>query len=526
MRISGIGYANEKGEIFMHKNVIEGLSIYSGSILFGILYPNSKEEELSKPYKNDFMLTPIPYEIWPRTGRIIIRLKKQSQGFSQISEEICLAGFTVLHSTSNRSAHRYSTWDIHIASENYHNDELTWDESVSYFLEIEDELKKLKKRIEDKFSSFLFSEDNDIDLSVSIKTRVNTALQYFYNITEQRKLETENSNDELLFKPFSFRYSDGTLIPNTGGKLNDILMGTKEIGNQLTLPTVLFAEADSHYLNFRFRLVEQNRLNRLVKLSIYYERHSSNYTSIGLTSFVANNFPEDFKIWKYWNQLYECRKSYGSGKLSFFLEDMNDVDYSLDVISSRLKSHFDNLNDSKSKPKELEKIFFKAKVEPVFPELVKSYFNKSIQKLNKPKYDVFISYSSKDYKAAQKVGKIFEKHGCSYFIAQDKMKTGDIFSDKIREALINSREFCLIYSPSSRQSAWVTSEWGSAWTLKKKITPVLLKLTEDDILDKHQRLKEFQYIEFFEDDINQYAKEVFRRRFEYLFENDRYYYYG
>ncbi|MEM6265486.1 MAG: hypothetical protein AAGI38_23490, partial [Bacteroidota bacterium] len=88
MRISGIGYINDNGVIQLHENVFEGLSIFNGAIIFGIYYPLSKDEKKTAPFKHDIMLTPFPYKLWPKSARLIIRLRRQSEGIKYICQEL------------------------------------------------------------------------------------------------------------------------------------------------------------------------------------------------------------------------------------------------------------------------------------------------------------------------------------------------------------------------------------------------------------------------------------------------------
>ena len=39
MIIGGIGYCGIQGEFQFHRNLVEGLQIYNGSLLFGVYHP-------------------------------------------------------------------------------------------------------------------------------------------------------------------------------------------------------------------------------------------------------------------------------------------------------------------------------------------------------------------------------------------------------------------------------------------------------------------------------------------------------
>lgn len=92
MVIGGIGYCDIQGNFQFHSNILEGLQIYNGSLLFGVYHPRSKNSSENDRIKYHFMLSPIPYQVWPKTARFVIRLKHdfavdgQTEGIQLISE--------------------------------------------------------------------------------------------------------------------------------------------------------------------------------------------------------------------------------------------------------------------------------------------------------------------------------------------------------------------------------------------------------------------------------------------------------
>lgn len=528
MRISGLGYVDKNGVIQLHRNIVEGLSIFSGSILFGIFYPRSKEDKKSAPSRPDFMLTPIPFKLWPISARIIVRLNRQSIGLKAITKILSDNHATILNSISNRSAHRYSTWDIHIAFDNLNPKNLTWDENKSRYIEVNEQLRDLVNKISKSkiAKAALFTDDEDMNLNHSVRGRVNNGLHYFYRITKIR-LKGATESEKLMYSPFSFRYSDGLIISNSGGKINSILNIAQDDNLKLPLPTVAFVEGDSHYLNVRIRLFPQEKLPQLLRISIYYERRTTRYSSRGLTEYLIQHFPKRWKLWKYWNQLYECRDEYGSGKLSFFVEDTDkDTDYTLVTECNKIINFIDRLNYSDNKPKDLSGITFRGEASAIFPNLIQDYFKEQRINLKKPRYDVFISYSSVDIESAKYVYSILTLAGNSCFLAKKDIIGGTAFPEVIREALLNSREVCVLCSKSSLISPWVITEWGTAWFLKKNIVPIIIDTTRKKIRKTHPRLMDFQDINFTESAISEYGQKLFSRRFEYLFDYDRHFYYG
>jgi len=101
-------------------------------------------------------------------------------------------------------------------------------------------------------------------------------------------------------------------------------------------------------------------------------------------------------------------------------------------------------------------------------------------------YDVFISYQSDDEIEADTIRKTLESNGIRCFMAKKEVVGGDEFSDKIRDALKNSKELCLLFTPNSKRSEWVKTEWGAAWVLGRRIVPILLRTEINDLPDRLQ----------------------------------------
>lgn len=122
------------------------------------------------------------------------------------------------------------------------------------------------------------------------------------------------------------------------------------------------------------------------------------------------------------------------------------------------------------------------------------------------RYDIFLSYSSADTTAADKVVQALEDAGLTVFRASKDLRPGDDFSDRIRQALANATEICLLVTPSSLKSAWVTTEWGAAWAFGKTIVPVLYRVAPEQLPD---RLQQKHCLDL--DDVRTYAAQAAQR---------------
>ncbi len=100
------------------------------------------------------------------------------------------------------------------------------------------------------------------------------------------------------------------------------------------------------------------------------------------------------------------------------------------------------------------------------------------------KYDVFISYSRKDYvdennnvipgNVVSKVKDALEKINVKYWFDENGVYSGDEFAPLIARAIKNSEIFLFISSHHSNASDWTSNEIATAHAYKKRIIPLLV----------------------------------------------------
>lgn len=129
--------------------------------------------------------------------------------------------------------------------------------------------------------------------------------------------------------------------------------------------------------------------------------------------------------------------------------------------------------------------------------------------LNESEYafDLFLGFSSADKTQAQKLSDAGTVKQLRVFMSEKDLTSGDVWDDKIRQVLLTSREMAVLVTPSSLKSEWVTTEWGIAWALQKRITPVLLRC---DVSQLPDRLKRYEARDFHEMDL--YIEEILSRK--------------
>ncbi len=84
----------------------------------------------------------------------------------------------------------------------------------------------------------------------------------------------------------------------------------------------------------------------------------------------------------------------------------------------------------------------------------------------------FISYSTKNQKAADAICDLLKKHDIATWMAPGDMPAGSKYSRAINQAIIECSCFLLILSSDSQDSIWVRKELECAYSYRKSILPI------------------------------------------------------
>lgn len=84
-------------------------------------------------------------------------------------------------------------------------------------------------------------------------------------------------------------------------------------------------------------------------------------------------------------------------------------------------------------------------------------------------YDIFVSYSHKDYEIAQKINDVIRKWGYNSHFEELEPKAGDSYAEQIMAAITNSRLIVVIYSEHLGKSTWNRKEIEYAYSKGKEI---------------------------------------------------------
>lgn len=124
--------------------------------------------------------------------------------------------------------------------------------------------------------------------------------------------------------------------------------------------------------------------------------------------------------------------------------------------------------------------------------------------MEQTKYDVFISYSRRDYvddlgnvlpdNMLSKIMELFSANGISYWFDEEGIYSGDEFASILTKAIRNSSLFLFVSSANSNQSKWTSNEISTALEFKKTIIPFRLDDSQynDSVMMK---IVSFDYIE-------------------------------
>lgn len=541
MKIGGFGYIKRDGVLHIPKRVSESLAIDDRCILFGIYYPPSdsyKEANISYVNEHDFVFSSVRFDDWPYSARLTIRVIRQSSALKKLTALFAANNVTIVHSTSTRSGHRFSSIDFHVVFENIREafDASKFNEEKSYYKPTLEALEKLVDSIKDKKSEVfkdLFIDTEQIYLEEPITSKVNQALHYYYwKSREKLKKEgvDEKSPEFHISKPFSLRYLAGAyyenldkIETNSGGKIISIITvaNTKDNIKTPIIPSIVFVESDTNSLHLRIRIIPRERAEKFLQIEVTHTRLIGEASTKGLLSQITDKVipPDEYRIWSYITQVYECRDNYGAGKLTFFAETKNGSGFNnfLDNQSEILNTRIDSLNKTIQKDKTL-----KLGQISVHPPKISGVLDLLSEKFSTPwpfkqnyDYDVFLSYAGKDIKEVEKVEKSLKKSGVILYKAKDEIVTGVLLSEEILARIRSSREFCLIYTHECAYTNWILWELSAALALNKHISIILVGVEAENVRkDIRTRVQSRTYRSLnVSKDVDKYAIELLSRRY-------------
>lgn len=106
--------------------------------------------------------------------------------------------------------------------------------------------------------------------------------------------------------------------------------------------------------------------------------------------------------------------------------------------------------------------------------------------------DVFLSYSVLDKDQAMIIYGKLKRGNYNVFLAGKNIEAGELWEEVIRDALTSCRHFWVLLTPNSLHSQWVITEWAAAWTLHKRIVPILSRCKQEQL---PKSLQSYQHVD-------------------------------
>lgn len=520
MNHGAIGLFEESIGLWLPEDVLRPISIGDGTKVYGLYYPKWESYPESVQPLHDFMLTPVPPNLWCSLGRFTIRIQHESHKLEKISSVIREHNASILCGECSRSGHRYATYTLIICFEdricsydddtNKYRKEGNLNESdIPHLITeqtdvIREKCDLLANKLKNKCSDALFCDKVDPELLEPIEKQPLTALPYFYYTSIARRIHSEKRMG-FIHKPFQLVNRSGFL--QDGNSFKDIVrFGQKD--NQLGAmsPSCAFVSMDSRNVNLRIAIIPAKIKNSFVEVVVRYEREAPGVSSRGLLYYILKKLPPGYNLYHVVNHSSRNDKTFEEGEIKLFLHDTSSKDQNITItktVKDLLQSHVGG-----RLPDDINHINITGI--NVYPMLTPGAID-TLEKRRKNKgpftYDVFISYSAKDDKPVQEIEIKLNNHGISCFLARKEIKSGVRWSNEIRKAIHESQEMCIVCSNNSVESKWVQIEWGAAWALDRIITPLILNDINQDRLPPWFSTYHARTI----DELDKYAMDIIAR---------------
>src|SRR6266436_1919828 len=106
---------------------------------------------------------------------------------------------------------------------------------------------------------------------------------------------------------------------------------------------------------------------------------------------------------------------------------------------------------------------------------------KSSKRPTRPKYIVFISYSSLDAWIARTMAEKIKSLGVDCWLDEKDLEGGDVIPDEIIRGIDACQDAIVLISPNSVNSQWVSFEIGGVRAQHKRVTPILNNVRPEEM---------------------------------------------
>ena len=489
----GIGSLHEDCTLTLPQDILRPISVETDVNVWGLYYPETLlEAERQFKDRIDFVLSPLPYEMWPVSARIVVHTKHDHDAFAAVAAFLNSRGVSILTSEASRSAHRYDTWSLIVAF-----DELAdispneYSERDKAYKPVLEEVSKLRSQIAAACGDYLHIEPSDVNLAEPIDVKVVHSMAYFHYVTKTSQFRTSKEKWHY-HKPFKLRCEKGSRLVSNDGEFSAIV-DTIDQRYKEVRPCSVFAEAQPADMNLRVLLIPKAHEAEYFGVTLKYRRSGPPPTSRGLTYFVMEKLADAFRVLAINNQSLLYSLDSEMGRMYLVLRDQISRTITEREATLRATICTENLPEHLNHITKVDLDCYRLSVLERVEEI-------EAERPTTKKFDIFLTYAREDERYAEQIETLLEQNEVRVF-RDNKLETGVRFDDELRTKLLESIEVVVLCSPQSVRRDWVTRELGAAWVLQMKVNNVVLHMQREDL---PEGMKEFQS-DYFEDVIRKGA---------------------
>lgn len=492
----GFGRITAEGEIDIPVSLLRPLSITNKVMAWGMLYPADTSGNKKSWVKYDIVLSPIPFKLWPKTARLVVRTPHQSGVFKQLSSFLKDQKASILISEASRSAYGHDTWSLIINFDDLDGKKLgKYNRNSKLYDGIEPRIKLMNAGLESlRKKDFFYTESGDSKLEQGFNLYPHHANSYFYWCHQESQDDRtfRGGVEKSSYKTFQFKCNTlNRLLPVDGGNSSSFRSIVDDINAQdnYHFPCCAFAELDTADRNLRIAVISQEVSQSCFGLNVPFIRHTNDpNTSRGFTDAILQSLPDNINVLAMTSKTDLFVKDREEGRLELMLFDERG--------NTKIEQH-ENTGLSIIAAAELKipknlRIATREK----YTKTLEALCSQGLTSINpsQPRH-VFLSYSSANSKQADIIVEKLKCQGIACYMAGKNLNGGDRAEDKIRDDILLSYEVIILCSPQSLESDWVRKELGAAWVLKKRIVPITYQC---DISSLPLDLKSYQAYDFSE----------------------------
>lgn len=484
MNHAALGQILSPHSISIPQDLLSPLAITEGVIVWGMYYPRIPDTD-RQLVEHDLVISPIPFHLWGKSARMIVRTKHQSGAFKQLTNILVEEDVSILVSEATRSDYNYDTWTLLLAFDSISH--ITYDEKKKAFIETDMRITILRERLIEECQAIFYVDDKDPFLKNPLFLFPHNTMAHFYSVYLRRPKGSTKGFPYgwAFFEQFTLSCkSENNLVSTGQGEFASIIEAL-DSHIQEFLPCGVFAEMNLWDRTIRTALIPNASRKRVFGATVKFIRTGPPPTSKGVINTILSGFPDSYQAWGLTNVTEKFSENHEEGRNEFMIFDESSQPMYMrqDLITKMLEGKLAHENITK----------WDVNCFPIDAVLERQ--NVSQEDINQIdfKNDVFISYSTQNEHEAFHIRDILSESGFRVFLSGKSIDGGDKFGEKIRQELLESRDIIILYSAEAAKSDWVKHEYGAAWVLDKRIIPVTLRMRKDELPKGMDQFQAFEY---------------------------------